>query len=78
LHSRTNSTVLFHFILKERNRIPEIPKWWMEDFQKLILLCLSQDPEKRPTFEDILGMLKTVDDSNDWFIQKVSSISLTF
>jgi hypothetical protein len=50
----------------------------MEDFQKLILLCLSQDPEKRPTFEDILGILKTVDDSNDWFIQKVSSISLTF
>jgi hypothetical protein len=50
----------------------------MQDFQNLILLCLSEDPEKRPTFEDILGMLKMVDDSNDWFIQKVKSIHLIF
>lgn len=45
----------------------------METFQTLIQKCLSQDPKDRPSFEEILKILDTVDDSDDWFIQKHSS-----
>lgn len=78
-HPETNFTIddshAFAMIREPllNNKRPIIPPWWSDLFQELIIRCTSNDPSKRPSFDYILKILETIDDSDDWFIQRMLS-----
>lgn len=78
-HPETNFTIddshAFAMIREPllNNKDPIIPPWWCDLFQELIIRCTSNDPTKRPSFDYILKIFETVDDTDDWFIQRMLS-----
>jgi serine/threonine protein kinase len=57
----------------ELNKLPSIPPWWLKELKELIISCLSINPEERPSFEEILKILESINDEDNWFIQNNSS-----
>ena len=52
-------TEIKHIILEERSR-PKIPENCLGEIAQIIRMCLKEDPENRPKFEDILTYLTRI------------------
>ena len=54
--------------------VPTIPDWCEQTFKPLILRCLSKEPSKRPTFNDIVRYLRAMLELSDAELFEVQDI----
>ncbi len=60
---------------------PKIPPWWDKTLSQLIISCISQDPNERPTFDQIVTLLYEspisplfkASENDEWFIMREHS-----
>jgi len=67
-YPKMKSSIVVQKVLKEGLR-PTIPKKCPESVSKLMRDCWNEDPEKRPTFQEIIHELETIqaEDANKGF-----------
>lgn len=53
----------------EDGAIPTIPAWCDTSFRPIIMRCLDRDPSRRPTFTEVVRMLRALGEKTDaeWF-----------